>query len=359
MKVKGLRKRGEIYWFRHMVDGQRLEVSLKTSDMEEAISAALKLREAGPKKNDPRISILRERWIADKLATDRFRDGRTPSAARSTLRMLEQFTGDVQISQITEQKLQDWKKDLLARLSKSTVSGYFSRVHSFFSWCKAKNVIAINNAKKVTRPVLGESDSRQTFCTKATRDRLIANAPDESMRVILWLGFHGGLRMNEIIEARRDWVDLENGRLMVRRAMKNTRRLRPGERQFQPKNRNERSIPMSEPLKAFLTAHMAKPELNAQGEPYDSPLDFLYRPDKKQGEGDYRIPINDRLRPYFDSQKCPEVSAHVMRHTFASLLVQNGTSIFKVAKWIGDSIKITIQHYAHLEKADDDINRMV
>ncbi len=359
MKIKGLVKRGEIYWYRHMVDGIRLQTSLKTGDLEEAIRGAMVLKQAGPVKNDPRLSILRERWIADKLATDRFREGRSPSTARTVLRVLEKFTGDVPISQVTEAKLEEWKQNCLARLSRATVSGYFSKVHSFFSWCKDHDVIATNWAKKVTRPDLGRNDSRQAFCTKETRDRLIANAPDNSMRLLLFLGLHGGLRMNEIIEARRDWVDLKGGFITTKRAMKNTRRLRPGERQFEPKNKHERSIPLSTPLKAFLTEWMAKPQLNEQGEPYDSPLDFLYRPDKGYTGGDYRTPIGDRLRAYFDEQKCPEVSAHVMRHTFASLLVQSGVAVFKVADWIGDSIKVAVKHYTHLEKADADINKML
>ena len=44
-----------------------------------------------------------------------------------------------------------------------------------------------------------------------------------------------------------------------------------------------------------------------------------------------------------------------MRHTFASLLVQENTSIFKVAQWMGDTVRVAEKHYAHLLPKDDDI----
>ena len=37
-----------------------------------------------------------------------------------------------------------------------------------------------------------------------------------------------------------------------------------------------------------------------------------------------------------------------MRHTFASLLAIAGVSIFKIAQWLGDDVRVVERHYAHL-----------
>jgi hypothetical protein len=46
-----------------------------------------------------------------------------------------------------------------------------------------------------------------------------------------------------------------------------------------------------------------------------------------------------------------------MRHTFASLLAIAGVSIFKIAQWLGDDVKVVERHYAHLLPQDSDIER--
>ena len=51
------------------------------------------------------------------------------------------------------------------------------------------------------------------------------------------------------------------------------------------------------------------------------------------------------------------VTAHVMRHTFASLLVQAGVSVYKVARWLGDGVEVVEEHYGHLAPKDSDIEK--
>jgi hypothetical protein len=47
------------------------------------------------------------------------------------------------------------------------------------------------------------------------------------------------------------------------------------------------------------------------------------------------------------------VTPHVMRHTFASLLASQGVSLYKIAKWLGDTLATTEKHYAHPVPEDD------
>jgi len=45
-----------------------------------------------------------------------------------------------------------------------------------------------------------------------------------------------------------------------------------------------------------------------------------------------------------------------LRHTFASHLVMNGISIYKVSQWLGHKSVNTTMIYAHLAPQDDEIN---
>jgi integrase len=58
---------------------------------------------------------------------------------------------------------------------------------------------------------------------------------------------------------------------------------------------------------------------------------------------------------YVAKHKCPEVTPHIARHTFASLLASAGVSIYKIAQWLGDDVRVVQQHYAKLLPKDADI----
>jgi len=58
---------------------------------------------------------------------------------------------------------------------------------------------------------------------------------------------------------------------------------------------------------------------------------------------------------YVAEHKCTEVTPHIARHTFASLLASAGVSIHKIAQWLGNDVRVVQQHYAKLLPKDADI----
>jgi integrase len=80
---------------------------------------------------------------------------------------------------------------------------------------------------------------------------------------------------------------------------------------------------------------------------------------------DFRKPFADYIKGYGEgkrlgaaklapSQDLSWITPHIMRHTFASLHASAGTSIYKIAKWLGDGVQ---RHYAKLSPSDEDINK--
>jgi integrase len=176
------------------------------------------------------------------------------------------------------------------------------------------------------------------FCSEEQRDALIAACPREDLAFVLYAGFHAGLRKNEIIEARPWWFDLRNGLLHLRATAT-----------MKFKDREERTIPLTKGFAEFLKSYGLR-------EPY------MLRPDVKHGRNRYRY---DFSRPFFDHVKTQglekigqtRLTPHLMGHTFASLLVSNGVSLYKVAVWLGDDPRVVESHYARLRPRDPDIER--
>lgn len=70
------------------------------------------------------------------------------------------------------------------------------------------------------------------------------------------------------------------------------------------------------------------------------------------------------IRKAFQQAGLPDCSAHTLRHTHASRLIQNGLNIYEVKEILGHSDIKTTMRYAHIEqrsvsiKAKDVIDRL-
>lgn len=142
-------------------------------------------------------------------------------------------------------------------------------------------------------------------------------------RLMIEIAALSGLRRGEL--ARLDWshVDLERKILYVR---------------GRTKTRRERAVPICEELRAALAAW---PERSGPVFPRHS--------------GGYIHPkvLWRQLAIARAAAELADVDFHLLRHTRASWWVQNKVPLAKVAKWMGHSIEVCIDHYAGLELGYD------
>ena len=330
-KIRGIYRRGNIFWLGHMREGRRMQLSLGTSDYGEAIvkmSEVLQdpfLNESGPLDSE----------IESFLDYKKRQNEYSPASLESKKYALMEFAGFVNkrtVAGIIPSDIERFYRHLQRRVSESTAQGYVTTIRSFFNRQVELKRIRSNPVKGVKLARLDQK-SRLLFCSPGQGDELIKNAPNDEMKFILYCGFHGGLRKNEIIEARSDWFDLERGSLHVRATAS-----------YRPKDREARTIPMTSAFQTFLRSYGLR-----------SP--FMLRPDVEKGAALYRYDFRRPFREYVKGQGCEWVTPHVMRHTFASLLVSKGVSIYKVAVWMGDDVRVVQKHYAKLFPKDDDIEK--
>ncbi len=80
----------------------------------------------------------------------------------------------------------------------------------------------------------------------------------------------------------------------------------------------------------------------------DPEQDYCLAPGVRIGRSRYRYDFRRFFDDYMQEQGAGRVTAHTMRRTFASLHASAGTPLYHIAKWLGDDITTTQNHYAHL-----------
>lgn len=334
---KGIYLRGRTYWLKFQRAGVRSYVSLQTGNPAEAVSRAYEIREAPALA--PRSPLLAtiDRYLAGKRRMNIYSRA-TERVTRAALVEFATALGTVRVDQVNAKVAQQHYERLQARVAETTAQIHMRALKAFYAWCARERLCLRSPFADVALARI-DAPARLRFATARQRDMLIRDAPDDDLRFILFAGFHAGLRKGEIIEARVGWFDLQKSRAVH---VENTAT-------FRVKDREARFIPLTKPFRAFLFRYL-------RGKPRDA---FALRPEVVHGRGTYRYDFHRPYNDYMTRKRCRWCTAHVMRHTFASLLVQAGVSIFKCAKWLGDGVAVVEAHYAHLSPRDRDIDRML
>lgn len=156
-------------------------------------------------------------------------------------------------------------------------------------------------------------------------------ALDPRFYPILMLGLHGGLRRGEIFGLRCGDTDLFKGRIRVAHSYDGP-----------TKNGKTRYVPMSKALEGAM--------LGARN--------LLMRPiEQKIFE---RMDPNPKFRRICIAAGIEPMKFHSLRHTFATLALENGVSPRTVADWLGhSSVTTTLSIYWNLTKNETNVNEFL
>jgi len=147
-------------------------------------------------------------------------------------------------------------------------------------------------------------------------------------KTILELFFSTGIRLSELIFL--DMNDLEINEKILK---------------VHGKGNKERIVPFGkkalDALKIYLTFRLKHISINQKGFPL-----FI----SKKGMRISPRTIQIRLKKLFDSISLNEFSPHLMRHTFASQMINNGADIRAVQEILGHSNLSSTQIYTHFQK---------
>lgn len=341
MKIKGIYRMADsqYYWFRWTQDGIRNAVSLKTSDLGEAIQKAQSIRDGAAvmwqQKQEQPITQL-TKLVDDYLnkAQARSKKALRPRTANRRNRTLLQFIRQAKITSvadITTRAIEGW----LAGFGAETACTYGRSIHTFCKYLVEKRLLS-SEVLKFDLPCR-PSNGRKSWLAMDKANKVIAAATDPNLKCILFCGFHAGLRKSEITNLKVGWFDLGQGLLHVQN---------DPDGGFVLKDRDNRVVPLTPAFQAFLATYL-------QGRAADQ---YVLAPEKSNGERrEYRY---DWKRIFYSHMRACGVKCtpHDMRRSFASNLVSKGISIYKVARWLGDGVVVVEKSYGHLAPADRDVD---
>ena len=255
--------------------------------------------------------------------------------------------GDIPLEKLTTLDLQRLYKTLLANgrvdrleskgqpkgLSPKTVRNIHQILSSALKLAQEQRIILTNPAEGCALPKV-EHGEMKTLPVEQLQS-FLREAKDSGVFELYYLELATGLRRGELLGLKWEDIDLEHGDLRVRRQIARING-RVVEAPLKTKNAY-RTLPLAEDTISILKEQKKKvgnsPWVfpSATGGPIspDSVLHMLHRVLKRAG--------------------LPQVRFHDLRHTFATLALQNGVDIKTVSGMLGHfSAGFTLDTYAHV-----------
>jgi integrase len=338
--------------FKHPVSGiWRIEYRIPGREDRPPVRKSLKTR-------DDKRALALQRGIDERLAggtvistSTRTRSTLSGLLARYVANPPKRHSGATRAYYVAGVKLWlDWGgADKLGQIGRPTVEEFAAHLER-----RGRRPVSINTALRALRCLVGLCITRKWHTgdnpfdcweripepapMKRAMSReqvagLIAAATGDAL-LISALGCYAGLRIGEILAARWEHVDWPGRNISIV----------CGDG-FRTKSGKNRTIPLCSRLQTILEAHRRDGG-------------YIVRPGKAPGVSYYRFEWRRCLRAATTAAGVPWVSAHTMRHTFASILIGAGVSETKVRRWMGHADRGITGVYIHLTPWDEDIEKL-
>ena len=258
--------------------------------------------------------------------------------------------GKIQLEKLTSLDLQKFYKKLLEKgrvdriesrkqsngLSAKTVRNIHQIISSAMKLAQEQKLIASNPTEGCALPRL-EHKEMQTLPVEQLQS-FLREAKDSGVFELYYLELVTGLRRGELLGLKWEDVDLERGDLRVRRQVARIN----GEVVEAPlKTKNAyRTLPLAEDTINVLKAQ--KKKIGASPWVFPGPTGGPISPDS----------VLHMLHRVLKRAGLPRVRFHDLRHTFATLALQNGVDVKTVSGMLGHfSTGFTLDTYAHVTTA--------
>ena len=222
-----------------------------------------------------------------------------------------------------------WMESLMDRgLKATTVNLALSAVRTFYRYALLRNLVERDPAYGVKGPK--KAKPLPQFVRESEMDRLLDaefSADDYNevrARTIIILFYETGIRLAELVGLDDADVDFSAMQLKVT-----------------GKRNKQRIIPFGEELAGMLRDYMALRDVEVVRQ---SPALFLTNKGKRIGRVQVQSLVRDRLATVTTLKKR---SPHVLRHSFATAMLNNGAGLESVKKLLGHESLETTEIYTH------------
>jgi site-specific recombinase XerD len=244
-----------------------------------------------------------------------------------SFRQLMNYSKDVSLQNLTPRILDQFLAERYST-APSAASLYYRTLKAAFSKAVVWGSIDANPLKKIKPPK--HKKSFPVFISKSDLELIINQTSNRLLQEIFITAFYSGMRLGEILNLVWACIDFNRKVILIKNI-----------NGFVTKSKKERVIPMNNRLlDLFLYRYQTSKRVNQN--------DYIF----------YRV-IGVKLNEDFVSKQfkkavrsaglSDEIHFHILRHSFASNLIQKGASIYVVKELLGHESISTTQIYSHLQ----------
>ena len=260
--------------------------------------------------------------------------GRSYQTRRAYRGDLQQFAdylsgiyGDkIELADLYKTDLEDFLFHLREKeLDSTTIKRRGSALRSFFEWAEKEELIEKNPAETVPLP---KTNKKVPFCPEPEEiKKFMQNCDHRLTKCIVGTLFYTGLRISELCNLRRDDVQLERNTLIVRGG----------------KGGKSRKVPLSDSAKEILQYYLDEVRCISSS-------DRFFATNTGKLSSGYAAKL---IRVERERQNYPyPLTAHSLRHAFATALYRKGCDLRKLQALLGHSSLKTLEVYVHLSSRD-------
>jgi site-specific recombinase XerD len=216
-------------------------------------------------------------------------------------------------------------------LSRPTVARKLAAIRSFYGHMVERGALDQNPADLVPSPRRPRGLPRALRADQVAQllDRIPARTPLEIRdRALFELAYSCGLRCEEIVNLDLDWVDFDAEELRVL-----------------GKGSKTRLVPIGEPAQAALERYLATARPPLIRDRSEAAL-FISKSGRRLSASDVRRRLNLWLRT---ASLAGGISPHVLRHSFATHLLEGGADLRTIQELLGHASLSTTQLYTRVE----------
>ena len=246
---------------------------------------------------------------------------------------LKKLDNDLKPEGVDSDVIRDWIEDMMEKGQKASYAcKKLSAVKSLYRYALRKGIVERDPAHKVTGPK--KEKVLPTFLREEEADNLfdkldwnLEDIKDVRARTLLLLLYSTGIRRGEVVALRDEDVNLINHEIKVT-----------------GKRRKQRIVPLGQEMVEAIKYYQ---QLRDENIPATDNSHALFRNDK--GEAMTAAIVYSIVRHYLSfvtTQK--KRSPHVLRHTFATVMLNHDAKLGSVQKLLGHESLKTTQIYTHV-----------
>jgi integrase len=323
----GLYKRGEVWWYSFMRNGERKQAStgqtnrktaaLIYADALSGVRERKEVEEIIPASEDHTFDELRQRYMKSYSKPTKSEG----SAIRDeySFKQLDKSFAGRSLKEITPKLISEYKDRRRAeKVTEGTLAKELQLLRNALNiamreweWIEATPFLKV----KIETP----KNAKERYLTQAEEKKLLDSCPDW-LKEIVAFAINTGMRRNEILTLKWPQVDLDHRVITL----------------LITKNKEKRGIPLNERVFQLLKGKMSRRKNS--GYVFPSKVGNQISPNN----------LERAFRKARTSAGLMDVRIHDLRHTAASRMAQAGIDIYKVGTILGHKDVRMTKRYAHL-----------